>query len=191
MNFYTPYNQYSLFVMPEMSDDQSSNHSWSPFSTPLISSYGSPPQTNFQYSTSCSSGAAKLSGPIIHKLTTQLPAPIARPFKFNHFKSTQRFPRRSEQIEMKEFIEKSQKNCCSGRSKLCTFCKSNGETKEIYLSHSLKNSVNKIICPILLKYTCVECGASGADTHTIKYCPVMQRKLRNKLLAKITVVRGN
>ena len=72
----------------------------------------------------------------------------------------------------------------TNRVRMCTFCKSNGENEMIYTSHSLKSSINKISCPILMKYTCVECGATGENTHTIKYCPAMQKKLRRQMLEK-------
>ena len=80
------YNQYSLFVQP-YSDDQCSNQSWSPFSTPSISPYGSPPQTCFQYSIPFTR-APQLPKPIESKFTKiQLPTPIARPYNNSHFKS--------------------------------------------------------------------------------------------------------
>ena len=172
------YNQLSLFVSPDMSsDDQLPNQFWSPFSTPSISPYGSPPQASFQYSTPFSQFAAP------PQLIRQLPAPIARPTQ-KTIQRPQQLPKRSENVDMSEFINKSRAS--SSRNKMCTFCKSNGESETIYSSHSLKNLANKITCPILMKYTCVECGASGENTHTIKYCMVKQRRLRHEMLSKLT-----
>ena len=184
--FYTS-SSYPLFIMPQHDSDQS----WSPFSTPSISPYGSPPQTTFQYSTSFNANSEYNP----NQNYQVLPKPIGRPLtnssnfvqnniQQNNYQSQQkRLPKRSEQVDMTEYIRKSQYS--SGRSKLCTFCRSNGESEAIYMSHSLKNSVNKITCPILMKYTCVECGATGEQTHTIKYCPVMQKKIRQQMLNKI------
>jgi len=174
------YNQYSLFVSPDISsDEQLSNQSWSPFSTPSISPYGSPPQASFQYSTPTT--VPQFLAPT--HLSRQLPAPIARPSQ-RSIQRPQGLPKRSENVDMTEFINKSR--ALSGRNKMCTFCKSNGESEAIYSSHSLKNLANKITCPILMKYTCVECGASGEDTHTIKYCLVKQRRVRHEMLSKLT-----
>lgn len=152
-----------LHSLPDTDSDRSSNYS--PLSTPATSPFGSPPQRF----------------PII---APKLPAPIARP-STNSYSNHRGLPKRSEQVDMTEFIRQSRSHNAAGkhrRNLVCTFCKSNGESEEIYSSHSLKNSVNKITCPILMKYTCVECGASGENTHTIKYCPVMQRKLRKQML---------
>lgn len=188
------YNEYSLFITPI--NNQSAYQSWSPFSTPSISPYGSPTQTSFSYSTPLSNSTIN-SNPLTYFQSSHLPTPISRPSKRHHSsgntttqsstnsqKST--FPKRSEQVDMSNYIRNSQNSF--GRSKLCTFCKSNGECEQIYKSHSLKNSANIITCPVLMQYTCVECGASGQNTHTIKYCPVMQKKLRNKMLNKKTTM---
>jgi hypothetical protein len=193
------YNQqYALTVISDTGDDQSSNQSWSPFSTPSISPYGSPPHASFQYSASIPASNRKFA---TVEFVSQLPAPIARPIKSKHHFDNSisakanigqeraiNFPKRSEQVNITEFINSK---TTSSRAKMCTFCKSNGESEFIYTSHSLKNSVNKITCPVLLKYTCVECGASGENTHTIKYCPVMQKKLRHQMLNKIVVSNAN
>ncbi len=212
MNFanqFTSYNQYPLAVSADShqpnnsnwtpfraqtiwspystpdTEDQSSNQSWSPLASSSSSAspspYGSPPQTFAQYFQNS-----------VPAYEPKLPEPIARPthysrtaYQMNQVDNQRqtRLPKRSEQVDMSEFLRKSHN--LVGRNKMCTFCKSNGESEEIYTSHSLKNSVNKITCPILMKYTCVECGASGENTHTIKYCPVMQKKLRQQMLSKL------
>ncbi|XP_033624527.1 nanos homolog 2-like [Asterias rubens] len=53
----------------------------------------------------------------------------------------------------------------------CVFCKNNGESEEMYTSHVLKNSLDKVACPRLRAYTCPLCGVNGDTAHTIKYCP--------------------
>lgn len=180
---WTPFTAPAIWS-PYPMQDSDTDRSASPFSTPATSPYGSPPTNSFaQY---------------YH--VPKLPEPIARPRptasrQKNQVHNTRehitkRLPRRSEQVDMSEFIRKSRSHMSSNSRKMvCTFCKSNGESEEIYSSHSLKSSVNKITCPILMKYTCVECGASGENTHTIKYCPVMQKKLRQQMLSKLMVVK--
>ncbi|KAH9504172.1 hypothetical protein Btru_065206 [Bulinus truncatus] len=57
------------------------------------------------------------------------------------------------------------------QSRFCTFCKSNGETEEFYVSHVLKDVKGNVICPTLRAYTCPYCGATGSSSHTASYCP--------------------
>lgn len=189
--FYSSFNQCSLFVTPPTSTDELQGF-WSPFSTPSISPYGSPPESSFQYSSLIES-----TNPCDQMENSFLPVPIGKPpvstdqaYKTqsnNKLPFTQkRFPKRSEQVDMKDFIQQAFFQIRSNiRMKMCSFCKSNGEDEVIYKSHSLKSSTNKITCPILLRYTCTECGATGENTHTIKYCPVMQKKQRMLMLNKI------
>ena len=56
--------------------------------------------------------------------------------------------------------------------KTCALCKKNGEAREFYTTHVLKDNRGKIICPILRKYVCPTCGASGDRAHTLRHCPV-------------------
>ena len=187
--FYPSFNQYSLFVNPSACcDDQVSNQSWSPFSTPSISPYGSPPRSRFQYSTTIETRNLNQQ-----RDNSYLPAPIGTASVYanrvnqhrnNPMYTQKRLPKRSEQIDYNELMKSVVSQNNTNRIKMCSFCKSNGEDELIYASHSLKNSVNKISCPILMKYTCVECGATGENTHTIKYCPAMQKKLRKQILDK-------
>ena len=63
----------------------------------------------------------------------------------------------------------------TGRAKrgvVCVFCRNNGESEMIYLSHNLKDSTGRVTCPVLRAYTCPNCGANGDNSHTIKYCPM-------------------
>ena len=99
-----------------------------------------------------------------------------------------KLPKRSENLaHLADFIQKSEKQkAWNGRVKVCTFCKSNGESEQIYSSHSLKDANDKITCPVLLEYQCPFCGAKGEKSHTKKYCPVLQKKLRLEMLEKIS-----
>ncbi|KAM4642631.1 nanos homolog 2 [Discoglossus pictus] len=60
--------------------------------------------------------------------------------------------------------------------RLCNFCKHNGESSLVYTSHSLKNSHGVVECPVLRKYVCPMCGATGDSSHTLKYCPLNEEK---------------
>ena len=185
-----------LSIMPCLSHE---TELWSPFSAPSLSPFNNNSKVSFQYSASCV--------PEIQKLTCKkLPTPISKPQLkrkcdlTSHFQPSKlrnivshdikKLPKRSEKIDLTDFIRDAMVQKSNGRQKVCTFCKSNGEAEHIYTSHALKNSINKITCPILMQYSCVECGATGENTHTIKYCPVMQRKSRMQLLNKF-VARSN
>jgi protein nanos 1 len=76
---------------------------------------------------------------------------------------------------------------------ICTFCKSNGESANVFTSHGkrksftnkkyffvlvLRNINNEIECPILMSYICPKCGATGKSAHTIKYCPALSENER-------------
>jgi len=56
--------------------------------------------------------------------------------------------------------------------KHCSLCFHNGEPEDIYSSHNLKTRDGKIVtCPVLRKFVCNICGATGDVAHTIRYCP--------------------
>ena len=61
-------------------------------------------------------------------------------------------------------------------SDYCRFCKQNGETANVYGSHKLKDEDGRVLCPILSRYTCPICQATGDQAHTRKYCPQLQRQ---------------
>lgn len=56
----------------------------------------------------------------------------------------------------------------------CNFCKKNGERYIVYSSHSLKNKFGFVMCPVLQRYTCPICNATGYHAHTLKYCPKLK-----------------
>ena len=100
-----------------------------------------------------------------------------------------KLPKRSDQIDMSSFIRMAEiKRANGARMKLCTFCRSNDETEAVYRSHSLKDANDKITCPILLHYSCPECGASGENSHTRKYCPVLQKRVRLQMLNRLVTL---
>jgi len=53
----------------------------------------------------------------------------------------------------------------------CVLCKRNGETREYYTTHVLKDNRGKVICPVLRKYVCPRCRATEDNAHTLRHCP--------------------
>lgn len=54
--------------------------------------------------------------------------------------------------------------------KHCVFCENNGESQDVYTSHAFRAANGRVECPILRRYKCPRCGASGDTAHTIRYC---------------------
>lgn len=50
-------------------------------------------------------------------------------------------------------------------SKMCNFCKRNGDPRPFFTSHNLREN-GKVTCPILQEHTCELCGATGPEAHT-------------------------
>lgn len=67
----------------------------------------------------------------------------------------------------------------------CKFCKNNGEEPEIYTSHQLKDKKGHCACPILRRYKCPTCRATGDKAHTLKYCP------KKKIYSEADTIRMN
>lgn len=62
--------------------------------------------------------------------------------------------------------------------KMCNFCKSNKEPAFVYSTHNLRDSNGKLTCPVLRRYKCRHCGATGDDAHTDSYCPTLPAERR-------------
>ena len=59
----------------------------------------------------------------------------------------------------------------------CTFCFKNGETAEVFTSHSLQALDGTVSCPKLRSYKCTICSYPGGDhAHTRKYCPLVRKR---------------
>uniref|UniRef100_A0A182JP64 Nanos-type domain-containing protein n=1 Tax=Anopheles christyi TaxID=43041 RepID=A0A182JP64_9DIPT len=54
----------------------------------------------------------------------------------------------------------------------CVFCLNNGADRELYESHRCKDPAGNVICPVLQKFVCMRCKATGSKAHTAKYCPL-------------------
>ncbi|XP_045157256.2 uncharacterized protein LOC123523668 [Mercenaria mercenaria] len=55
--------------------------------------------------------------------------------------------------------------------KHCNFCKRNGERRMFVSSHNLQEC-GRVTCPVLQRYICPLCGATGESAHTVSYCPL-------------------
>ncbi|XP_030369410.1 protein nanos [Scaptodrosophila lebanonensis] len=53
----------------------------------------------------------------------------------------------------------------------CVFCENNNEPEAVVNSHSVRDTLGRVLCPKLRTYVCPICRASGDSAHTIKYCP--------------------
>ncbi|XP_048377681.1 nanos homolog 1-like [Stegostoma tigrinum] len=65
------------------------------------------------------------------------------------------------------------------RSFICTFCKQNGESRNIYASHVLRDEDGRTVCPILRRYTCPVCKATGDSAHTKRFCQSLRGNYRS------------
>ena len=54
----------------------------------------------------------------------------------------------------------------------CQFCLSNGESEVQFMSHTMKNAGGLVTCPVLRRYKCTICQATGDNAHTQRYCPL-------------------
>ena len=63
----------------------------------------------------------------------------------------------------------------------CSFCRNNKEVDDWVMSHQLKDSLNRVMCPILRSYICPLCFASGDNAHTLGHCPLNPDKKNSSL----------
>lgn len=99
--------------------------------------------------------------------------------------NSKKLPIRSQFINMREHVENAKLNRINCNKLIyCAFCKSNGETEDIYSSHMLKDFNGKITCPILKVYKCPICDASGEQAHTITYCKKFKQLKRMENIQK-------
>ncbi|KAK3103708.1 hypothetical protein FSP39_021182 [Pinctada imbricata] len=75
--------------------------------------------------------------------------------------------------------------------KYCALCKKNGETREFYTTHVLKDNRGKVICPILRKYSCPKCGATGDNAHTLRHCPITRGTDQQSVMETIKTPRSS
>ncbi|CAM5118090.1 unnamed protein product [Natator depressus] len=61
----------------------------------------------------------------------------------------------------------------AGTSSLCPA--HNGESRNIYMAHNLKDKKGRVECPILRNYICPQCGATQDKAHTKRFCPLTQK----------------
>ena len=79
---------------------------------------------------------------------------------------------------MESLSSDSRNTRCLEEGRFCAFCKRNRETKEFYTTHVVKDSRGKVICPVLRKYVCPVCQATGDKAHTLRHCPTRFQNLQ-------------
>ena len=79
-------------------------------------------------------------------------------------------------VNLSRHHEQNSKNNAASKMPVCAFCRNNGESREFYSSHNLRDDRGLTTCPILRAYTCPLCNATGDQSHTIKYCSIYTLK---------------
>lgn len=124
-------------------------------------------QNEIRKSTSSLSSSDSTVSTLKFKNSSSLPTSLNR---------ERQLPLRSRNVDLSKYLNSTNGENFTIDQMSCCFCKNNGEKDAIYNSHPLKDSLGKIVCPILREYVCPKCGESGDYAHTNKYCPETQRK---------------
>lgn len=74
--------------------------------------------------------------------------------------------------QLKRYKLRSNKSKSRSCMRHCVFCLNNGADKEVYESHNCKDRNGNVTCPVLRKFVCSRCHATGSKAHTAKYCPL-------------------
>ncbi|XP_053152453.1 nanos homolog 3 isoform X2 [Hemicordylus capensis] len=77
--------------------------------------------------------------------------------------------------ELPEGPSRGEEGAAEEEGAVCSFCKHNGESRNIYTSHKLKDAAGRVQCPILRNYVCPQCGASKDLAHTKRFCPLTKK----------------
>lgn len=141
-----------------------------------ISSDSSKSETNDEKTVSYAE-VIKHSKPIKAKLLGKSELNIAEESKKGEFVKSNRIPP-SKKISFQVLAPDAPflpNNQC------CAFCKNNGEEESVYRTHIVKDDKCEVVCPILFRYTCPNCKATGTKAHTVGRCPLSSKNKINKL----------